>query len=190
MATDRRVKYTKMVLKENLIKLLSDKPISRITVKELCEHADINRATFYRYYSDNFDLLKRIESEFISDINSYLDNFAFEMGETDLLQMISKIFECIAQNSELCRALLGKNGDINFQTDIMQIVSERVVFEWQKEKRVDETTAEYIYTYVATGSIGVIHKWLFDPNPKSPQEMAELVAQLAHRGIQMLVVRE
>ena len=37
MAGDRRVKYTKMVLRESLIKLLQKKPISRITVKELCD---------------------------------------------------------------------------------------------------------------------------------------------------------
>ena len=47
MAADRRVKYTKMVLRESLIKLLQKKSISRITVKELCEMADINRATFF-----------------------------------------------------------------------------------------------------------------------------------------------
>ncbi|HAW71465.1 MAG TPA: TetR/AcrR family transcriptional regulator, partial [Firmicutes bacterium] len=37
--TDRRVKYTKMVLRESLIKKLRDKPIARITIKELCEDA-------------------------------------------------------------------------------------------------------------------------------------------------------
>ena len=38
MAADRRVKYTKMVLQESLIKLLQKKSISRITVKELCRN--------------------------------------------------------------------------------------------------------------------------------------------------------
>lgn len=188
MAIDRRVKYTKMVIRESLVNLLGDKPIARITIKELCELADINRATFYAHYTDQYDLLKKIQSEFIADINSYLDSCALGFEETNLLKMISRIFEYISQNKELCRVLLGRNGDIDFQTNIMQIVSERVVFEWRKKEKVDESTAEYIYTYVATGCIGVIRKWLFDKKPKSPKDMAEFVNQLVYKGIATLIV--
>jgi len=49
---DRRVKYTRMVLKESFINLLEKKDISQITIKEICEDADINRATFYAHYND------------------------------------------------------------------------------------------------------------------------------------------
>ena len=177
-----------MVLRESLIQLLHHKPISRITIKELCGCADVNRATFYNHYTDQFDLLKNIESEFIENINSYLDSFVLEVRETDLLQMVTKIFEYIARNSELCRVLLGENGDIDFQTNIMRVISERVIFEWQKKKSVDEATIEYIYTYVATGSIGIVRKWLFDTNPEPPRKMAEFVARLVNKGIGIFIV--
>ncbi len=75
---DRRVKYTKMVIKNSLVKFLKEKPISKITVKEICEDADINRATFYAHYTDQYDLLQRIENEIIDDINLYLSEYNFE----------------------------------------------------------------------------------------------------------------
>lgn len=128
MATDRRVKYTKMVLRESLIKLLQTKPISRITVKELCELADINRATFYTHYTDQFDLLRKISDELIADITSYLDS-GLKADETGLLEMLTMIFEYIDKNSELCRVLLGMNVDIDFQTYVMQIIKDRIVLE-------------------------------------------------------------
>lgn len=56
---DRRKRYTRKVLKESLISLLKDKPISSVTVKEICELADINRSTFYTHYNDQFDLLEK-----------------------------------------------------------------------------------------------------------------------------------
>ena len=65
---DRRVKYTKKVIKDTLLELLQKKDISSITVKEICDLADINRGTFYRYYLDVYDLLKNIEQEFIDEI--------------------------------------------------------------------------------------------------------------------------
>ena len=55
---DRRVKYTKKVIKDTFIDLLSEKDINKVTVSEICKIADINRATFYRYYLDVFDLLE------------------------------------------------------------------------------------------------------------------------------------
>lgn len=55
---DRRVKFTKMFLKESLIDLLEEKSIFKITIKEICEKADINRATFYAHYSDQYNLLE------------------------------------------------------------------------------------------------------------------------------------
>ena len=61
MKTDARVKYTKMVLKKALLELMQHKPVNKITVKEICERAELNRATFYAHYSDCFDLLPLTE---------------------------------------------------------------------------------------------------------------------------------
>lgn len=176
-----------MVLRESLILLLQEKPISRISIKALCEHADINRATFYAHYTDQYDLLKKIQEEFLVDINSYIDSFVLEAGENNLYQIVSKMFEYIAQNIQLCRVLLGKNGDIDFQNKIIQVAGKRIVFEWQQKRRVDEFTANYIFTFAATGSIGVIRKWLLEENPKSPQDMARLVTRLANRGVEAYI---
>ena len=63
MKTDARVKYTRMVLKKALLELLEHKPVNKITVKEVCERAGLNRATFYAHYTDCFDLLESIEEE-------------------------------------------------------------------------------------------------------------------------------
>ena len=47
---DRRTKYTMKVIKDTFLNLLESKDISNITVTEICDIADINRGTFYRYY--------------------------------------------------------------------------------------------------------------------------------------------
>lgn len=54
-----------MVLKESLMKLLKEKSISTITVKEICVLADINRSTFYSHYLDQFDLLNQTKDYLI-----------------------------------------------------------------------------------------------------------------------------
>ena len=62
-ANDRRVKRTKKLLRDSLFSLLQKKSINEITITELTDVADINRATFYFYYTDIFDMLDQIQNE-------------------------------------------------------------------------------------------------------------------------------
>ena len=62
---DARKRYTQMVLKQSFLKLLKEKPVNRITVKEVCALAQFNRATFYAHYSNCFALMESIENELI-----------------------------------------------------------------------------------------------------------------------------
>ena len=66
--TDRRVRKTKNQLKLGLAKLMQQKSIKEITVKELVNEVDINRSTFYLHYTDIYDLLHSIEDELTIEI--------------------------------------------------------------------------------------------------------------------------
>lgn len=50
--TDRRTLYTRMVVKEALLELLSEMDYADITVATLCRKAEINRGTFYLHYGN------------------------------------------------------------------------------------------------------------------------------------------
>ena len=52
-----------MVIRESLFTLLRERPLKAITVKGLCELADINRGTFYSHYADLYDLVEQLEEE-------------------------------------------------------------------------------------------------------------------------------
>ena len=69
---DRRVRKTRRQLKECLTRLLKEKKIQDITVRELAEMADINRGTFYLHYKDVFDLMDQIKNELIEEVESVL----------------------------------------------------------------------------------------------------------------------
>ena len=58
---NRSVRNTKKKLREGLLRLMEDKPINEIPVKELTELVDVNRGTFYFHYTDIYDLLRRME---------------------------------------------------------------------------------------------------------------------------------
>ena len=65
---DLRVKKTERAIRRAFYELMLEKPIPKITVKELAERAEINKTTFY-------DLLGTLEQEAIDTVLENLDEF-------------------------------------------------------------------------------------------------------------------
>lgn len=179
---DRRKKYTRMVLKESLMSLLKEKSISSITVKEVCEVADINRSTFYSHYSDPYDLLHQIEEEIIEDMNDTLSSYNVNKNEEALL-MTEQLLEYIAANRDICHILFSEHGDATFQKRVMQIAHEHTIKNWLDEHEMDTKTSEYISLFAISGSIHVIESWLKNGMNKSPKEISNLIIKLTNQGI-------
>ena len=70
---DRRVRKTRTMLRLCLAKLLKEKKIQEISVKEISEMADINRGTFYLHYRDVFDLLESIENDLFRQFTELME---------------------------------------------------------------------------------------------------------------------
>ena len=53
-------KFTRQAIMYSMLKLLQEKSIDKITVKDICEMCEINRNTFYYYYSDIYQVLEEL----------------------------------------------------------------------------------------------------------------------------------
>ena len=109
MGLDARIRYTKAVIKDTFIVLLKEKPVNKVTVKEICDLAEINRATFYRYYSNPFDLLDKIELEMLSQMKSSL-----KTSPRSFREIFTFIMDNIRADGERYQVLASKNGDSKF----------------------------------------------------------------------------
>ncbi|MFI8685986.1 TetR/AcrR family transcriptional regulator [Rossellomorea sp. NPDC077527] len=179
---DRRKKYTRMVLKDSLLKLLQDKTISSITIKEICETADINRSTYYAHYANQYELLEEIEEEFIEDLTVTLGQYNFSKEE-EALQMTEKLFEYLAEKRGICETLLSENTDMYFLKKGMVITHEFIFKNWHTDDRIDQETYDYINMFMVSGSIHVIKNWLENGMDKSPGEMAGILHRFINRGL-------
>lgn len=70
---NQRIEKTKRSIYDAFIALRSQKPLEKLTIKELCETANINKSTFYVYYRDVYDLSDKIEDEIVSEVIRSLD---------------------------------------------------------------------------------------------------------------------
>ncbi|MEG0327943.1 MAG: TetR/AcrR family transcriptional regulator C-terminal domain-containing protein [Erysipelothrix sp.] len=71
--------YTKQLIHDAFIKMLNERPLKKITVKDLALACDINRNAFYYYYSDIYELLSEIfQTELERVIEEYNDTLSWE----------------------------------------------------------------------------------------------------------------
>lgn len=70
--------YTKIFEKE-FIKILNERPLNKITVKDIASACEINRNTFYYYYTDVYALLSELfQTELQTVTDEYNDTFSWE----------------------------------------------------------------------------------------------------------------
>lgn len=153
MKTDARVRYTRRVIKESLLRLLEDRPVNRITVKEVCEAAQINRATFYAHFTDCFDVLNQMENDLLADFERSL-SFA---SVVDVVDMIERIYAMIDQNAEVCRVLIFQNKDSSLTAKMIAMAHDKTIVCWKEQlTRATESDREMLFTCLSNGLLNVI----------------------------------
>ncbi len=65
---DLRMEKTEKAIKNAFMELRSKKALEKITVKELCGLACINKSTFYSHYEDIYALSEAIETETVASV--------------------------------------------------------------------------------------------------------------------------
>jgi len=187
--TDHRVRLTKQIIRESLVALMRQYPISRISIKMLCERAGINRSTFYAHYSDVYDLLYQIQQEIIGELSAHISGNAFSEQTKLTVQALEHILGYAKSNAALFEVLLSENGDFAFQRDIMLLAQQKTVQELQHMKQIEPGVSEYLQYFVVNGALSVIQKWLTDGMRESVPEMAELCSTLLFKGLSGFSIR-
>lgn len=177
---DRRVRKTRAFLLQGLIRLMNEKDIKDISVKELADLADINRGTFYLHYNDIYDMVSKLEDELFIEFNSILDRDLTTRQSPSSQATLLDIFTFLERHRELAKVMLGPHGDLAFVNRLKTLVEERLWNMMQQEK--PSSDCEYGYAFIVSGCIGVIELWLDRADLHSPKEMAEICSRLFQGG--------
>ncbi|MDD5888840.1 MAG: TetR-like C-terminal domain-containing protein [bacterium] len=169
MSRERMINHTKLLLKQSLLELLNNKPLSKITIKELCDKVDINRTTYYRYYLDPYDQLEKIEVEIFNDMASFIDT----NNVSNNLSRLKSILKYINDRKEEFRILLVKS-DINFQNKLLSFIGKRIF----ENKCKNDINLEIKYIYTAVGSFGIVSEWIKGNLNLSLDELSEKIIEL------------
>lgn len=163
-------------LQKFLLCLLKQQDLQEISVRSLCEKAQVARSSFYAHYDNTDELLIEIENQLVSRISD-LDHDIIDSDrkEADDFTYFSEIIDFIEQKSDELTTLLIRN------------YNHRLVKKWKKaikshlwvRLRLDKTTPkqELIFEMLASEVISAFIFYLKEPNSVKKEDIYEIVAE-------------
>lgn len=181
MKIDSRILHTKRIIRKEFISLLNELPLNKITVMKLCDKAQINRATFYRYYEDIYDLYEKLKEEFISD---FLESFHRE-NNLKTEDNIKEFLNEIKKNANIIYALALQNDAIRFAEKLCTKIYFGVENKFNSLfSEFNEKQCHYAYIYTVSGCTGVLGAWLSNGMKTETDEIALLLNKLISNTLQ------
>ncbi len=186
---DHRTRVTRLLLRRALTELLRQKPLSAISIKELCETAGVNRGTFYSHYTDLHDLLEQMEEEMLADFRRALDPLLESAGEEALppIRVTTEIFRCLRENADICTVTLGPYGDKAFAMRLINLGRERCLGSYTRLfADASPKQLEFYYAFASAGCIGLLQTWLAEGMLTPAEEMAQMAEDMMMYGVGFL----
>lgn len=198
---DRRSRRTRNALTAALMALLKEKPLKSVTVTELTERADVNRATFYVHFQDVFDMFDQVKLEFCDICRDLVDAHAHELARNENRPFLEDIFRYFAANEDAFAIIFGENADGAFFGEIIDVVRDRCLAAVAPLDKVEQrrlvsddhqphdlalsaALCDYQFDFLASGIVSMLRRWLAEGR----REPVELMVDVADSYMSLLDV--
>ncbi len=175
----RRVRMTKLLLKQSLIELMREKSIHEISIKDICAGADINRSTFYRHYNTQFELYDDVLEDITKDIGEIYISCSGDDYTTQTF--LTQILKYIEAHRDTFLVILSGNSNVSMGETFNRFTSRFIDTENASELKV------YIVQFIAAGMTSFIWTWLNKENRRSAEDVALVISSVMTHGIKRSV---
>ncbi len=177
---DRRVRLTKKILKEALIEIMREKPIHEISIKKVCETADVNRSTFYHHYQSPQELYDDIINDITGEINVILNKNREKKATNSTI--IAEMLSFAEENRELFLVILSDKGNISIGERLTNIIGQFIGADNGSELSM------YCTQFISAGVANILWLWLNNEKRLPPKEVAGLITTIMTHGVKRAVM--
>ena len=177
---DVRVKKTYNLLSDALLRLLQQKSFADLSVLEICDEANVHRATFYKHFVDKYVFLD-------SCFRAKIDELSFETGETvttpetlkrHINRLISNVLLFVDKNRALFFSVSSDKYASSFNDILLNAISNYIIGRMTQNVQLYaafESKIPLIANYYAGAIVGLIKWWGKDENACTVQDFLSFI---------------
>ncbi len=181
---DRRVRRTRKLLQDALIRLIRRKPLAKIQIKEIVEEADVSRSTFYKHFETKEQVLFSLIEDLFEKVRITVFDEREDEEAFDILQLLTLSYEqWLLYSEELKWVLQVENKDLL----IAALRTHIEMLKTQVDKHFPTNQAwniyeDHIISFVSGGIYMLVKNWINNGMQESAETMGKITFLLIDNG--------
>lgn len=183
---DLRVQRTKKILKDTFNEMIVTTDFEKITIKDLCDKAMINRRTFYLHYSSIEDILEDFISDYTHEYYDLIKNF-------DTIEEVDELVRMYFTYSEEKGMMFERiNTSPNFEYIRLRMIQKVEDYaandnNFHMLKKFDKVSQNLIHSFINWACVGLYREWVKNGRNLPMDEAIKLSANLIKNGLKATV---
>lgn len=177
---DLRVKKTKRAIRSAFYALIQEKPLEKITVRELAEKAEINKTTFYAHYETIYDLVRQLEQETVDEV---VQNLTTAQDLLDSPRSFIRDLYAILNEQSQDWGMFPATSMASFAQELRTAILKKAQQEGIETSRYEDIGA--VLVFIVNGLLGIQR---FMPERAEPQ--LDTIAAFVEAGVRELQRRK
>lgn len=179
---DRRTRKTKRAIKSALMDLASKNDISKITITDVSDLADINRKTFYAYYNDVYAVIDELEDDLLKTFLTLIDELDIDKFVLSPYPLLKELTNLINEDIDFYGQLLSANSAGAILEKIKAVIKEKLLQILESKSSIDPVLLNYTIEYSLSGLTAVYREW-FNSNRKiTLEELSQHISLITSNG--------
>jgi AcrR family transcriptional regulator len=180
--SDRRCIKTRKAIKQAFIRLMAEKDINKITIKEIADKANINRKTFYFHYEDVNGVLDDIENDVLEQLCGIIENLDIQKAIYDPYPIFKELTNIINNDFNFYKYLLQSTSHSRLLEKIKRVLKKRIV-EILGTEISNKEMLSYAIEFALSGILSVYQEWLNSARTYSLEEISAFAGSLTFNGL-------
>ncbi len=175
--------WTRKAIMEVFNGLLGEKPLDRITVKDITERGSITRNTFYYHFADIYDLAVKFLEDRLDHLSSQLQDKESEDAWEELLMIIARQIK--TDNRKILHLFRSsKSQEIpRFIHRATKMTLEKFFDSIPGSNGISTEKREMIIDFYRCALEGVVGGWISQDAPQNPEVMMHHLSNLLKSGM-------
>ncbi len=179
---DRRIQKTKKAIRAAFVKLMGEKEIDRITIKELADVADVDRKTIYNYYSGIHEIGEELANELFELFEKKSNEFAYQLSNP--YESFEVLTDILSENLEFYGQIINLDVNSYFSKISVNYFKSKIRDALRYTRNnLTELQIKFITEYVTNGLFAAYRCWFNSDRTMSLKEFSLEVGKLVIDGI-------